>query len=292
MSTASKLVFIAIALGLLFGGLRWFERINIYFPSRELSLHPGSLGIPYEDVLFQSEDGLLLHGWFLDAAQPMPDKPLPFRPPLPAAEPLQSKSGRPPVLVLFHGNAGNVSNRIEKLAIFRKLGLSAFVFDYRGYGRSQGSPSEQGTYRDGLAAVDLLTRDMGYAPQELVYYGESLGCAVALETALRRPPQALVLDSGFTSTVEMGRRTFPFLPVRWMVRFRYDNLSKIGGLKVPLLVLHSPQDDIVPFDMGQANFAAAPRPKIFVETRGDHNEGFADTPYWAQAIRDFLAELF
>jgi len=259
-----KLAVAAAAVAFLFLGLRWFEKANLYIPSRGYEATPKDAGIPYEEVVFESGDGTRLAGW-LSAA----DGPL--------------------TLVVFHGNAGNISHRLDKLRLFRGLGLSVLLFDYRGYGRSEGSPTESGTYLDGLAAVDFLSR-RGVPPERVAYYGESLGCAVALETALRRPPAALILDSGFTSTVDMGKAIFPFLPVKLMVRYKYDNIAKIPRLKAPLLVLHSPEDDIVPFSMGRRLFEAAPEPKRFFETRGDHNEGFLQTPGYAESMKKFLAE--
>ncbi|MEE8425230.1 MAG: alpha/beta hydrolase, partial [Elusimicrobiota bacterium] len=251
-----RVVQIVLACLLLWAGLRWFERLNLYIPSGETVEHPGTYGIPFEDVELTTSDGVRLHAWFSDASKADTKPNALNEPPLPPTKRLETK-GSPPVLVVFHGNGGNISHRVQKLRIFRGMGLSVFMFDYRGYGKSEGRPSEQGTYLDGLAAVDWLKKEKGLAPRELLYYGESLGCAVALETALERPPKALILDSAFTSTVAMGQIVFPFLPVSWMVRYRYDNEAKIGRLKSPLLIMHSPQDDIVPYRMGEKLFAEA-----------------------------------
>lgn len=246
-------------------GLRWFERASLFIPSRQLAGTPADSGFPYEELRLTAADGTRLHAWLV----PGPE------------------GGR--TVVFFHGNAGNISHRMEKLRLLRGLGLSVLLFDYRGYGQSEGRPGERGTYADGLAAVEHLLAGRKLPAGRLVYYGESLGCAVALETALARPPGALILESPFTSTAEMGRRLLPFLPARLLVRHRYDNLAKIGALKAPLLILHSPDDEIVPYAMGRALFAAAPEPKAFAELRGDHNGGFLDTPDYARALREFLA---
>ncbi|MBI4678371.1 MAG: alpha/beta hydrolase [Elusimicrobia bacterium] len=252
--------------GALWLGLRWFERANIYFPSRTLDMDPASAGLKFEEVRAETADGVAVHGWFVS------DRP------------------ESPVLLFSHGNGGNISMRLDKLMIFRRAGASVLLYDYRGYGKSTGRPSEAGTYADADAVYDWLTRTKGTPPERIVFYGESLGAAVALDSALRHPCAGLIMDSPFTSVVEMGRRLFPFLPVRWMVRFRYDNLSKIARLDVPVLVMHSPQDDIVPFDMGRTLFDAAPQPKTFFEMKGGHNDGFLESgAAYGDAVRSFLS---
>lgn len=256
------LVWALLAAAVFWVGLRAFENLNLYIPERQHYAHPGTYGLAYEDVWLKAADGGTAHAWFI---------------PRGAAD---------PVAVIFHGNGGNVSNRLDKARALRDMGYSVLIFDYRGYGKSPGRPSERGLYADGEAAAEEAVKRAGKG--RVVYYGESLGCAVALETALRRPPAALVLDSPFTSTVAMGKLVFPRLPVDWMVRQRYDNLAKVGRLKAPLLVLHSPDDEIIPSAMGQLLWAAAPEPKRFVETSGDHNSGYTTTPHWAPSIATFL----
>jgi len=287
----NKLVYWAVALVLLWAGLRWFERRSLYMPIYDHYAHPGTYGMPYEDVPFTTSDGVELHGWYIDGSLPDTLAPVINDPPLPSTDSLHSGKHGPPVVLFFHGNAGNISHRIQKLRIFRGMRASVFIFDYRGYGKSRGKPSERGTYLDGLAAVDYLERVKKIPRENIVYFGHSLGCAVAVETALRKPPGGLILSSPFTSTAAMGKIVFPFLPVDWLVTYRYDNLRKIGGLAAPLLVMHSEADDIIPYSMGEELFAAAPEPKTFVKTLGDHNEGFLETPYYGEKMREFIARL-
>jgi hypothetical protein len=257
----------------LWSGLHWFEKINIFSPSREFSIIPGTFGLAHEEAALTTEDGVRLHGWFLPRT--------PGRGPLAA---------RGLVLLLCHGNAGNISHRMHKAALLHRLGLNILLFDYRGYGKSAGSPSEAGTYSDAQAAYRYLIETKGFPPERIIIYGESLGNAVAVETALRQPPRALILESAFTSIADMGREIFPRLPLRWLIRTRYDNLSKIPRLRCPVLVMHSRQDRIVPFRMGQALFAAAPGPKTFFELRGSHDEAYIDSgPAYLEAVRKFLA---
>jgi uncharacterized protein len=248
--------------------VRWFERANLYFPVRGMDGGPELLGLKFEDLRLTTSDQTMVHAWYVEDT--------------PAS----------PVMLVCHGNGGNISHRLDKLRLFRQAGASVLLFDYRGYGLSSGRPDEKGTYMDAEAAYRWLTGTKKVPAERVVIYGESLGGAVALETALRHPAAGLILDSAFTSVVDMGKRIFPFLPIDLMVRCRYDNLAKIAQLRAPLLVMHSPQDDIVPFDMGRMLFESAPEPKVFFALRGSHNEGFLDTgPAYVEAIASFLKDL-
>lgn len=263
-----KLLLGAIVALLLLAGCATFERRMIFIPSRRLEADPGKLGLTFEEFSLKAADGPLVHGWLI---------------------PLSPES---PVILLCHGNGGNISHRLEKLKLLRKAGASVALFDYRGYGRSTGTPSEQGTYRDAETVHRWLVEEKKVPASRIVIYGESLGGGVAVELARRRPSGGLVLDSVFTSTVDMGKRVFPWLPVRWIVRFKYDSLSKIGEAAVPVLVMHSQDDEIIPFGMGRALFAAAPLPKSFFELRGGHNDGFLlSGDGYVEAVRKFLRSL-
>ncbi|MCX7826150.1 MAG: alpha/beta hydrolase, partial [Verrucomicrobiae bacterium] len=248
--------------------LRWLEWRSIYFPMQRMLTTPAEAGLVFEDVNFTASDGVKLHGWHL----PRTDAKL--------------------TVLVCHGNAGNISDRIDKLAIFHSLGVNVFIFDYRGYGRSRGIPSEQGTYRDALAAYAWLRSEKKAQPKQIVLYGESLGCAVAVEVATQRDVGGVVLESGFTNVPDMARVIYPIIPLHLACRYRYDSLAKIGRLKAPLLILHSPDDEIVPFAQGERLFAAAPEPKRFVRLRGDHNGGFAVSEgVYREALRDFFRAL-
>ena len=176
--------------------------------------------------------------------------------------------------LIFHGNAGNISHRIDYLTMFHRLGYSTLLVDYRGYGQSTGSPSEEGTYRDAEAAWNWLTKERGLAARDIVVLGESLGGAVAVWLAARVNPRALVVASCFTSVPEFGAQVYPFLPVRLISRFSYDSLGTIKSVKAPVLIAHSREDDIIPFSHGKALYDAAPEPRQFLEMRGGHNDGF------------------
>jgi len=247
--------------------LRWFEHSQVYHPDRVLTATGAELGRPFEDVRFKAGDGVELNGWFFPAA---------------------TNSHRPRLAVLVcHGNAGNISHRLDTCAALLATGVSVFVFDYRGYGRSQGRPSEEGTYRDAQAAYQWL-RQKGFAGTNIIAFGESLGGGIATELAAREPVGGLVLESTFTSITDMGAELFPWLPVRWLGTIRYDTRSKLPRLHIPVMVMHSPTDDLIGFQHGQRNFAAAKEPKLFWEIKGEHNDPLADTKHFIVGMETFL----
>ncbi len=242
-----------------------FERSRMYFPRRQLEAQPSDLGLAYEDVFFSTADRVRVHGWWV---------------------PANENRGA----VLFcHGNAGNISHRLESIEIFHRLGLNVFIFDYRGFGRSGGRPSEEGTYQDAGAAYDYLHGEREIPPERIVIFGRSLGGAVAVETAGRRKAAALICESSFTSSLDMARRITPFLPVRLLIFDRYETVEKVGRLTVPKLFIHSPEDELVPFEQGERLFKAAAEPKKFLAIRGGHGDGFLQSePAYSEEIDAFL----
>ena len=219
-------------------------------PSRELVANPEQIDLRYENVELHTEDGVRLHGWYIPAGR-----------------------ARGTVL-FFHGNAGNISHRLDSIRIFHELELSVFIFDYRGYGRSDGRPSEGGTRRDALAAWEFLTDQRGIDPRQIVLFGRSLGAAVAAQLATETAPAALIIESAFTSVPDMAAELYWWLPVRWLTRFNYATREYVGRVDCPVLVVHSPEDEVIPFRHGEAIFAAAHEPKELLRLRGGHNDGF------------------
>lgn len=233
-------------------GNAMLETRFLFFPTPDLHTTPDAVGLPFEDVAFAAADGTHLHGWYLPGRE---DRPL---------------------LLFCHGNAGNIADRVALLPFFHALGLPVFLFDYRGYGRSEGLPSEEGSYSDARGALAWLA-ERGRSPQRMIYFGRSLGAGVALQLALERPPAALVLESAFTSVKAMGRLHYPLLSrlLGWLLATDYDNLGKIAGLEVPLLQVYGTADGIVPVAMGEALFARAPEPKRLLLLPGvGHNDLF------------------
>lgn len=256
-----------------YGGLSlWlfvFQSSLVFYPEtgREISATPDQIGLPYEDIRLKTSDGISLHGWHIPAAQP-----------------------RGTVLFL-HGNAGNISHRLDSVQMFHRLGYSTLIFDYRGYGKSGGTPTEEGTYMDAETAWRHLTEQRHISSCRIVLFGESLGGAVAAWLAARQKPAALVIASGFTSVPDLGQKLYPYLPVRWLARIHYDTRENLRSVAAPVLIAHSPEDEIVPFEHGRTLFAAANPPKHFLELTGGHNDGFIFMrESWVRVLGDFLGE--
>lgn len=241
-----------------------FEESLIFFPSPYPNGDWQPAGLGQEEVFFQAADGTRLHGWYVPHDHPR-------------------------AVVLFcHGNAGNVTHRADSLrALHNGVGVAVFVFDYRGYGRSAGRPSEEGIIADARAARAWLADRTAVPEEEIVVLGESLGGAVAVHLAAEDGAGALVLESTFTSLADMGAELYPWLPVRYLIRTRLDSLSKIAKYRGPVLISHGDCDTIVPFAHGQRLFEAANEPKEFVAVTGcDHND--PRTPEYYRSLAEFL----
>ena len=249
--------------------LRWYEPRLIYLPWPEIERTPADLGWTYQDLDLSAADGARLHAWFLPAAAP----------------------ARATVLFL-HGNAGNISHRFDKLAVLRALGVDILIVDYRGYGGSTGRPSEAGTYLDADAAYTWLGKERQVDPQRIVLYGESLGAAIAVDLAAREPVGGLVLESVFSSGVDVATEMFPFLPVRLLLRNRYESSAKIDRVRAPLLIVHSREDEFFSWHHPQRLFDAANAPKRLVELHGGHNDAFLrSAQIYREALTTFLGSL-
>jgi fermentation-respiration switch protein FrsA (DUF1100 family) len=240
------------------------ESSYIFFPERGLLMTPKNAGLNYEDVYFKTDDKLRLHGWYI----PNP--------------------GSDRVLLFFHGNGGNISHRVENLKLLHALGLNIFIFDYRGYGQSEGVASENGTYRDAEAALSYLTSAKGVSLSRIVLFGRSLGGAVAIDLACRHSFPAIILESTFTSFADLLR---PFVPsVAEAINEKFNSLKKIGQISAPLLFFHGNRDELVAYDNGKELFAAANEPKEFYTIEGaGHNDTyyFGGEPYWRK-IKEFI----
>jgi fermentation-respiration switch protein FrsA (DUF1100 family) len=254
MSTIWKFLIIAACLYAGIVALVYFRQSSLLYypnvPGRNLDATPQRIGLAFEDVELPTEDGVRLHGWFI---------------------PSDDARG---TLLFFHGNAGNISHRLDSIAIFNRMNLDVFIFDYRGYGQSEGRPDETGTYRDAEAAWSYLVETRGIDAGEIIVFGRSLGASIAAWLASRHRPAALILESSFSSVPSMAQRLYPFLPVKWLSTLRYDTRQYVSGIDCPLLVAHSREDDIIPYAEGRRVFDAAPADKQFLDMRGGHNDGF------------------
>ncbi|MBI5430881.1 MAG: alpha/beta hydrolase [Nitrosomonadales bacterium] len=294
---------LAAAYGGLALGLFFIQSQLVFYPEvdREVVATPGQINLRYEDIQLKTSDGISLHGWFIPSPQ---------------------QRG---TILFLHGNAGNISHRLDSIEMFHRLGYSTLIFDYRGYGNSGGTPTEQGTYSDADAAWRYLTEQRHIPSCQIALFGESLGGAVAARLAatsrdtllakpadcgsgcgaaipapdasqrramtVRQKPTAVVIASGFTSVPDLGQQLYPYFPVRWLARIRYDTREYLRTVAVPVLIAHSPEDDIIPFEHGRALFAAANPPKQFLELAGGHNDGFIFMrAEWIKVLGDFLGE--
>lgn len=254
---------------LLLNGMFYLRQPQIvFYPSRTLEATPKTWGMSYEDVMLKAEDGVRLHGWYLP----------------------HTDSQR--VLLFFHGNGGNISHRYDSLQIFHQLGLNVLIIDYRGYGLSEGTPSEEGLYRDARAAWSYLVNERGFKSEQIVVFGRSLGGAVAAHLAAEVKPAGLILESTFASSRDMASVMFPLLSKVIYVRYDFNTAARLTERTCPLLMLHSPQDEVIPFASGRRAFDGAQAPKRFVELQGDHNSGFLSSqPHYQEQLKAFLAQL-
>ena len=222
----------------------------LYSPERDVFSTPAELGLGFEAVVFKSADRLDLSGWYIPAKNPK------F------------------TLLFCHGNGGNMAHRLDSINIFHDLGLNCFIFDYRGYGDSMGKPGEEGTYTDAMAAYKWLTEEKKIPKEDIIIFGRSLGGSVAAQLAGRVESGALIVESVFTSFVDMGKEYYPYMPVKWFARFGYRTIDYIQEVHCPVMLIYSGNDEIVPFKFGLQLYEAANEPKEFVEIFGGHNDCF------------------
>ncbi|MBE0488945.1 MAG: alpha/beta hydrolase [Halomonas sp.] len=270
---------------LLVVALAWaFQERLLYLPhmGREPIGTPADRGLAWSPVTLETEDGLALDAWWLPHESPRAS------------------------LLFLHGNAGNITHRLDSLVQFHRLGLSVLILDYRGYGRSEGRPSEAGLAMDARAGWRWLREEADQAPGEIVLFGRSLGAAVAAELAMELEaermeaegpegqgpgPAAVILESPFRSVPALAQRVYPFLPARWLARFSHDTETHVRGIEAPLLVIHSRDDEIIPFSEGEAVYRAAREPRRLLEIQGGHNTGFLESePGYSAGIDAFLTE--
>ena len=244
--------------------IMWREDDFIYYPEREWAVRPEHYGLAAQDLYVQTQDLENLHAWFIRAPS------------------------EKAALLFFHGNAGNISHRIGKISPLIAAGASVLLLDYRGYGKSSGHPSEEGLYRDAEAAYQELTVRQKIEPSKIFLFGESIGGAVAIDLAAQHPCAGVILEGTFSSVKDMAAILMPFLPMHFILKSKYDSISKIVGIKSPLLFIHGTDDEIVPYSQGQKLFAAATSPKEFYSIPGaGHNDTYvrAGKTYFEKIIR-------
>lgn len=266
--------YIGLAIALYFG-----QSNMVFMPSKDVLETPKSVGLKFEDIQITTQDNVNLSAWFVPAKE--------------------NNSIGKAVILFCHGNGGNIGNRISYLPIFKDLGLATFLFDYRGYGKSEGKPTEDGTYKDVEAAWQYLTQERNIPPQKIIIYGESLGGAIAsyiVQTTTQQNSQnsaaGLILASTFTSISDRAAELYPFLPIRLLSKFSYNSIERLPNIKIPVLIIHSTEDEIIPFHHGEKNFQVANQPKKFIRLRGSHNEGFLDSlETYRNSIYEFVQKI-
>lgn len=266
----------------------------IYNPHIGLEVKSKNKTIEHEEITFQTKDGITISAWYVtfipkapqvaDNSEAADELQEPITPGVP-----ESSRG---VILFCHGNAGNISQRIDSFEIFRELGFSTFIFDYRGYGKSEGKPSEKGTYQDAEGAWNYLVREKKVKPEEIIVFGRSLGGGIASYLAKKYQPRALIIESSFTAVSDIARAFFPSLPLKLLLRFKYNTRERLKDIHCPVLIIHSPDDRTIPFVCGEILYEAANPPKKFLPIKGDHLYGFVESKKrYIKGLRDFFDEL-
>ncbi len=239
----------------------------VYFPTMDIDGTPKEVGVDYREVQLITRDQITLWAWWIE---------VPY--------------ARNTVLIC-HGNAGNITHRLGKIEVFsKKLHCNTLIFDYRGYGRSKGSPSEHGTYRDVAAAWQFLITQ-GIPQEKIIVMGRSLGGPIAAYIASQHKPAALILESTFTSLPDLAQEVYPYFPSRFLTRIGYPTKKYLAQVKCPVLIVHSKDDDVIPFHHGQELFESAPEPKEFLEIKGNHNDGYlVSEEVYIPKLEKFLAK--
>ena len=246
----SIILVVFLAYTILALALYFMQSSFLYSPVRPVPYNPGDINLPFENVVFKAKDRLKLAAWYIPAE-------------------------KADFTVLFcHGNGGNMTHRLDTINILNELGLNCFIFDYRGYGASEGKPSETGTYYDVEAAYKWLTKKKNIPPENIILFGRSLGGSIAAYLASKVEAKALVIESSFTSYVDIGKKFYPYMPVHLAARFSYPTIDYVRKIRLPVMIIHSRNDEVIPFEFGLRLYDAANEPKEFVEISGSHNDGF------------------
>jgi fermentation-respiration switch protein FrsA (DUF1100 family) len=262
---ASILRIIAVSITGVLAFMFFLQSSLVYFPDGLIIATPGDKGMAYEEISFEAADGEQLAAWYV---------------------PAEADRG---VVLFSHGNGGNISYNIPFIENLHRVGLSTFIYDYRGYGKSKGKPTEEGTYSDIAGAWRYLTETRKIPAGQILLYGQSLGGPIAAKLAREKSPAALVLDSTFTSFVDIAGTHYPYLPVRWLARFEYNTMEHVKHVRCPVLVIHSPDDILVPYSQGVALYEAAAEPKAFIKLRGGHNDAlFLSAEEYRTGLEAFL----
>lgn len=271
-----KILRVVTLLFLIFFGYFVYRMADLYFrqekyvyrPEKIWKATPASDNLAYENLAFRSSDGVGLSAWYI---------------------PSEASRGS---VIICHGNARNMSSDLDAVKMFHEFGYHVLIMDYRGYGKSEGSPNEQGTYRDAQAAWDLLVHSKRESPDRIVICGRSLGAAIAVDLASKNPPEALILEAAFTSLPDAAQGLYPYFPVKLFSKYHYDTLDKLKRIRCPVLIVHSRDDELIPFHHAQRLYEAVAGKKDFIEIGGQHKGGYPPTlKKYQQGVKRFLDTL-
>ena len=244
-----------ISILFLFSGvyLYFTQHKMVFLPGKNLAMTPDEIGLQYEDLYIQSGNKEKINAWYFPCRDSIeiPDKK---------------------VVLFCHGNAGNISHRLETVEYILSLGANIMLFDYRGFGKSEGSPGEEEVYQDALVCYNWLINEKEFSPEQIIVFGRSLGGAVAVDLASKVTCGGVIVESSFTSAKAMAKEMFSIFPINLILTYKLNSIDKIGHIKYPVLVTHSTDDDIIPYKMGEELFNAAEEPKKFVKLSGRHDE--------------------
>lgn len=258
----SIILIILLTYSILAWSVYFMQSSFMFRPVREVPYTPADMGLTYEKVSLKTEDGLKIAAWFVPCEKAQ-------------------------MTVLFcHGNGGNMAHRLDTINILNELGLNCLIFDYRGYGDSQGKTTENGTYLDAEAAWNWLTHKKGIKEEQIIIFGRSLGGSVGAHLAINVNAAGLIIESAFTSFADIGRKYYPYLPVKLFAAFDFNTVESVKQISCPVLVMHSKGDEIIPYEFGPKIYEAANEPKEFIEIFGSHNDGFL---YSGQTYKDAWA---
>ncbi len=256
LTTWPKILGFLLVVGGVYCGLNYYGRQLIYSPSSRVTNTPAKIGLLFDNVFITTPDGININGWFVPADVELPTAP---------------------TLLFFRRSTGNMSDSLDKLRLFHDLGLTVFIIDYRGYGKSGGVPSEQGLTQDAVAAYFYLTGQRGVPTEQLFLFGETLGAAVAIDLATKVDAAGLIAEAAFTSIFDRVQQDRPYLPLQLLTRDKYDCAAKIRNVRMPVLLVHSADDEIVPFREAELLYAAARDPKELFSIHGTHADAFVSS---------------
>jgi pimeloyl-ACP methyl ester carboxylesterase len=241
-------------------------------PTRDLVATPADIGLDYEELTLTTADHEKINAWYIPSSS--------------------SKTKPAKTVLFFHGNAGNISHRLETIKIYNNLNLNFLIIDYRGFGLSTGKPSEKGTYADANAAWKYLIEERKLQSQDIIIAGRSLGGAIAVELAKAVSPAMLIIESTFTSMTDVSAVHYPFMPTSLIVKHEYETIQKLKDIDCPIVIAHSQKDEVIPYEHSQRNFAVANDPKQFIELHGGHGSGFLmSKELYIQGLQKALNEM-